>query len=308
MKIGNFCRKNWKIFLFLLFLIIFFENPSIFAQQHGDLLRAQGDTKIYLIQSGQRRAIVNEEVFRQMGFKMEDVKELDPQTVMSIPEGPPLWSKEVIAPYPEGTLIRLKGKPQAYVIRGGRKCFVPDPETFQAYGFQWDQVIEVDQSTFNKIPTGIPIASVKPPYQYGAPPMVPPGTATSPYPPGTYTPSPYPPSTTPTPQPYPYSPPPGQPPPSYPPSTAPPSYPPPSYPPPPTPPKNPSPSSYVPSGLSWFNPFSVGFSYQGDCLGLPALNFFPSNICYKNALIPAKVKIQLNEIVFNQNDTQRRLV
>jgi len=245
-------------------LILLFENPSpILAQQHGDLVRIQGEEKIYLIQSGQRRAIATEEVFNRMGFKMEDVKELDAQTVMNIPEGPPLWSKETIAPHPEGALIRLKGKAQAYVIRGGRKCYIPDPETFQANGFQWDQVIEVDQSTFNKIPTGIPIASVKPPYQYGQPGMPPqvyPGSPASPYPPQSYPPSAYPPqtyppqtyppSTTPSPQPYPYPPAYGPSVPSYPP-TAPPSYPTsPSYPPPPSPPAespSPSPSSPPPS-------------------------------------------------------------
>ena len=258
----NLIKFKWLIcFLFLLV-----GSPSVIsAQQHGDLIRAQGDTKIYLIHNGQRRVIANEDVFRQMGFKMEDVKELDPQTVMNIPEGPPLWSKEFIAPFPDGTLIRLKGKVQTYVIRGGRKCYIPDPETFQAQGFQWDQVIEVDQSTFNKIPTGIPLASIKPPYQYGSPSIPPsmgaPGT--SPYPPGSYPPSSYPPSSYPPssyppssyppstspPQPYPPSP---YPPSGYPPQTAPPTQPYPYLPPsgpqtPPTPPpqKNPSPSSFL---------------------------------------------------------------
>jgi len=241
MKIRNRIRGKGIIIFFLPF-ILFFVNPSILtAQQHGDLVRIEGETKIYLIQSGQRRAIATEEVFKQMGFKMEDVKELDAQTIMSFPEGPPLWSKERIAPYPEGTLIRLKGKAQAYVIRGGRKCYIPDPETFQAYGFQWDQVIEVDQSTFNKIATGIPIASVKPSYQYGQPGMPPPaypGAPTFPYPSQPYPPSSYPPPA--SPQPYPYPPPSGPPPHSYPPSTAPPYPPPPSYPPSAPPPSKPS--------------------------------------------------------------------
>lgn len=280
MKIKKLSLSKFEIFIFLIFLIIFFENPSIFSQQHGDLIRAQGDTKIYLIHNGQRRAIASEEVFKQMGFKMEDVKELDSQTVMNIPEGPPIWSKEIIAPYPDGTLIRLKGKVQTYVIRGGRKCYIPDPETFQALGFQWDQVIEVDSSTFNKIPTGIPLSSVKPPYQYGAPggppPMGPPGATPGTYPPGSYPPATYPPGTYPpsaypppaSPQPYSYPPSPGQQPPSYPPSIPPPpSYPPPSYPPPTTtPPKNPSPSSFIPSTL-FFNPFAGGSAYQADRLG-----------------------------------------
>ncbi len=263
MRVTNRIGVNKAIFIFFLPVILSLWNPSLLpAQQHGDLVRVQGEEKIYLIQSGQRRAIASEEVFRQMGFRKEDVKELDSQTLMSIPEGPPLWSKEIIAPYPDGTLIRLKGKAHAYVIRGGRKCYIPDPETFQANGFQWDQVIEVDQSVFNKIPTGIPLASVKPPTVYGAPgtplpPSGPPGMPPPPYPsqpyppspsppqapsPSPYPPSPYPPSTAPPP----YPPPPGQQPSPYPPS-APPPYPPsPSYPPSSSPPSKPS--SYLPGG------------------------------------------------------------
>jgi len=253
-------KKNLIKFEIIIFsLILLFKGPSIIsAQQHGDLIRAQGDKKIYLIQNGQRRAIASEDVFRQMGFKMEDVKELDPQTVMNIPEGPPLWSKEFVAPFPDGTLIRLKGKVQTYVIRGGRKCYIPDPETFQAWGFQWDQVIDVDQSTFNKIATGIPLPSVKPPTVYGSPGMPPPaigppGMATSPfpsqpyppqtYPPQTYPPQTYPPSTSPA-QPYPYPPPSSPKTPSSTPSTPPPS--------PPYQQPSPPPSSSLPSGTYSF--------------------------------------------------------
>jgi len=175
-------------------------SPS-YTPQHGDLIRVKGDTKVYLVQGiqqgFQRRAIATEEVFRQMGFRKSDVKDLDQQGVMSIPEGPPIWSKEIIASFPEGTLIRLKGKPQTYVIQGGKKCYIPDPETFQAKGYSWDQVKEVDQATLDSIFTGIPIQSVKAPYQYippgqqpavqtpsptGPPPMVQPQSPASPTP------------------------------------------------------------------------------------------------------------------------------
>lgn len=157
--------------------------PPSYAPQHGDLIKARGDTKIYLVQGQQlqgqplgfqRRAIANEEVFKQMGFKWSDVKEIDHQDVMILPEGKPIWSRELIAPFPEGAVIRLKGKPQTYVIQGGRKCYIPDPDTFQAMGYRWDQVVEVDQATLDSILTGIPIRSVKPPFQYIPPGQQPP--------------------------------------------------------------------------------------------------------------------------------------
>ena len=175
-------------------------SPS-YTPKHGDLIRGKGDAKVYLVQGiqqgFQRRAIATEEVFRQMGFRESDVKDLDQQQVMSIPEGPPIWAKELITSFPDGTLIRLRGKPQTYVIQGGRKCYIPDPETFQSRGYSWDQVKEVDKATLDSIFTGIPIQSVKAPYQYippgqqptvqtpsptGPPPMVQPQSPASPTP------------------------------------------------------------------------------------------------------------------------------
>jgi hypothetical protein len=43
-------------------------------------------------------------------------------------------------------------------------------ETLQAGGYRPDQVIDVDQATFDGFLTGIPLASVKPKFEY-----VPPG-------------------------------------------------------------------------------------------------------------------------------------
>jgi len=69
----------------------------------------------------------------------------------------------------DGDVICLREKNEIYVIQHGRKCFIPDRETFEAKGFQSDQVIEVDQATFDSIQTGIPIISVKPSLEYGPP-------------------------------------------------------------------------------------------------------------------------------------------
>jgi len=170
-------------------------SAPAYMPKHGDLIRVKGESKVYLVQGQQqgyqRRGITSEGLFKQMGFKLADIKEIDSQDMINIPEGPPIWSKEIITTFPEGTLIKLKGKINTYVIQGGRKCYIPDPETFHAKGYSWDQVKEVDKSTIDSIPTGIPIASVKPPFQHASPgqaPEVQPPPFQSPYP---GTPSPY---------------------------------------------------------------------------------------------------------------------
>jgi hypothetical protein len=152
-------------------------SAPAYIPKHGDLIKVKGDSKIYLVQGQQqgyqRRGITSEEVFKQIGFRNADIKEIDSQDMINIPEGPPIWSKETIAVFSEGTLIKLRGKTNTYVIQGGRKCYIPDSETFHARGYSWDQVKEVDKPTIDSIPTGIPIPSAKPPFQYASPGQAP---------------------------------------------------------------------------------------------------------------------------------------
>lgn len=63
--------------------------------------------------------------------------------------------------FSDGTLLRGKGTNEVYVVRNGKKCYIPDPETFKAKGYDWSKVTEVDKTTLDKIQTGIPIVSVK---------------------------------------------------------------------------------------------------------------------------------------------------
>jgi hypothetical protein len=78
---------------------------------------------------------------------------------------------------PEGAVVRLQGTTQVYVIQGGRKCYIPDYETFQSRGYQWPQVVEVDRVTLDRIATGVPIPSVRQKFQYTPPGQSPDGQA-----------------------------------------------------------------------------------------------------------------------------------
>ena len=60
-------------------------------------------------------------------------------------------------PFPEGSLIRLYGQDAIYVIQRGTKHHIPDADTFNAHGFRWDQVRDVNEYTFNSVPMGRPI-------------------------------------------------------------------------------------------------------------------------------------------------------
>jgi len=64
-------------------------------------------------------------------------------------------------PYTEGTLIKAKGASETYVIKKGKKCYIPDPATFVSRRFQWEKIVEVEATVLNKIPIGNPLPSVK---------------------------------------------------------------------------------------------------------------------------------------------------
>jgi surface antigen len=62
--------------------------------------------------------------------------------------------------YPEGSLLRARGDAAVYVIEGGVRRGVPDPETFNARGYRWNRVREVSAQELASIPEGPTLPSV----------------------------------------------------------------------------------------------------------------------------------------------------
>lgn len=57
------------------------------------------------------------------------------------------------AGYRDGVL--LKGsRPEVYVIRGGQKCWIPDPATFKAKGYDWNKIVVIPDEELKRIPEG----------------------------------------------------------------------------------------------------------------------------------------------------------
>jgi len=64
-------------------------------------------------------------------------------------------------PYAEDTLIKAEGASEIYVIKKGKRCYVPDPATFVSRRYQYDKVVALEAAALNKIPKGNPLPSVK---------------------------------------------------------------------------------------------------------------------------------------------------
>jgi hypothetical protein len=61
--------------------------------------------------------------------------------------------------YPDGTLLYGPPDPKIYVIQGGARHWIPNPQTFNADGYNWSAIVQTDQATLDGIALGAPITS-----------------------------------------------------------------------------------------------------------------------------------------------------
>ncbi|MDD3487145.1 MAG: hypothetical protein PHF35_02065 [Candidatus Moranbacteria bacterium] len=55
-------------------------------------------------------------------------------------------------PYPSGTLLHLKTTDQVFLLTDGKKILFPSPEIFTAFGYSFDNLVDVDQSVIDQLP------------------------------------------------------------------------------------------------------------------------------------------------------------
>ena len=117
----------------------------------GALLRAQGDTKVYVIKktpSGElfKRWIPTAEIFEQYGhLRWQDIIDVD---------------ASVLDNYQESRLIKFIGDYRVYELNTGhtqKQWLNITPSQFEARGYNWNQIYEVNQKEYNYYSTGVPI-------------------------------------------------------------------------------------------------------------------------------------------------------
>jgi len=60
--------------------------------------------------------------------------------------------RENKAKYPNGSLLHLKTTNEVFIITRGKKILFPGPEIFQAFGYNFDNLAEVEQSDIDQFP------------------------------------------------------------------------------------------------------------------------------------------------------------
>lgn len=114
----------------------FLTNKNQFPD--GLLVKAEGDSRVYVIHRNRKRWLHTEAVFRSYGYSWSDVVELPAMVVRAIP-----WDQ----------LIRLAGTPGIYILNDhGYRRRILDPAVFSSYGWSSADVADINAEEFAGYP------------------------------------------------------------------------------------------------------------------------------------------------------------
>ncbi len=106
------------------------------------------DYKVYLIVEAARRWITTGEIFEGLGHNWNNITVVSDNILADIPEGESITS----LPAPKITLMRASNGEKVYAIVGGKKHWVPSPDVFNSYNYNWDNIEVVSQSVLDNYP------------------------------------------------------------------------------------------------------------------------------------------------------------
>lgn len=120
----------------------------------GLILKGSGPD-IYILENNRRRWISSLEAFETLGYRWEQVNEVDDTFLNRFPEGQPVH-----------LLYKCTASPHVYAFENGVKRWIKDIPTFQNQGYLWDDIQLVTCSFLRSLPDGPPI-----PIDAGEPPQ-----------------------------------------------------------------------------------------------------------------------------------------
>ena len=107
------------------------------AYPDGTLLKIPESFKIYVMIDQKKKWIPTPEVFETLGYQWGSIAVIDKTELNNIPNY-------------EDNLIRAIGNYKVYLVVNGINRHIPNPEIFLNYGFAWEDVVDVPQSTIDK--------------------------------------------------------------------------------------------------------------------------------------------------------------
>ncbi len=123
--------------------VVFPYTVSAQTLSDGALIRAQGESKTFVLFHGQKYWLRTAEIFNSYKFKWADVKEVAPATLNA---------------YPDVQAVKPTGDTKVYHVRGEEKRWVRTPEAFNANNFNWNAIKPVNAVDFSHYKDGADVA------------------------------------------------------------------------------------------------------------------------------------------------------
>lgn len=106
---------------------------------------------VYVISGGRKRPVKSAKAFLRLGYKWNQIRKIRDAELNAYPTDSYVTET---SDHPEGALIREKGKPGVYVIKGGKKRPIRSADIFNTRAYQWDRVLEVEKKFLDKFQDG----------------------------------------------------------------------------------------------------------------------------------------------------------
>jgi hypothetical protein len=115
-------------------------SSQISQFRESRLLRAQGDPKVYYINSkGHKKWIINEAVFNSYANRWDDIVEV---------------ITEELNAYPTVILVRAQNDQKVYLLENSTKRWIKTADVFIARGYKWENIDIVNQTEINAYQEG----------------------------------------------------------------------------------------------------------------------------------------------------------
>jgi hypothetical protein len=121
----------------------------------GDVVKATTRAEVYLIDAGKRRWIPDAPTLQSIS-SWDKVISVSEAEIDAVPLGDPVPSVLGTRVWPDGTLLGARTG-AIYLIEGGVRRWIPDPETFNALGLSWERVNTISDTEMNLVPLGLQI-------------------------------------------------------------------------------------------------------------------------------------------------------
>jgi len=116
----------------------------------GTLLKNKKTGELYFVKDNFKQLILTEKI-KEINYPYLKIIEVDPEKLDGFVLAEPVK-------FQDGTLIKSENSPTIYLISGGKRHPIADPETFIALGYRWGEVINVSENVLDLHPLDEPIA------------------------------------------------------------------------------------------------------------------------------------------------------